>query len=84
MVLDHVADDAVFIEITRARADPDIFFPRDLHLLDAAPVPERFENRVGESKHQQVLDDLFAEIVINAVDVPLGERLRQLARHAVG
>ena len=44
-------------------------------MIDVRAVPQRLEQRVGEAQHHQVLHRLFAEIVIDAVDLPLREHL---------
>ena len=46
---------------------------RDLHAGDEAPVPDRLEHRVGEPEHEQVLDRLLAEEVVDAEDRRLRE-----------
>src|SRR5688500_19375562 len=35
--------------------------------------PQRLEDRVGEAKDEEVLDRLFPEVVVDAVDLPLVE-----------
>ena len=40
-------------------------------MIDEVPVPDRLENAVAEAEHHQVLHRLFAQIVIDAVDLPL-------------
>src|SRR2546429_8711326 len=42
-------------------------------MVDVAPVPDRFEDPVGETEDQDVLHRLFAEVMIDAVDLLLGE-----------
>src|SRR3546814_6395537 len=36
-------------------------------------IPERLVDAVGEPEHHDVLDRLFAEVVIDAIDLRLGE-----------
>ena len=45
----------------------------DLHVVDVLLVQQRLEDRVGEAEAQDVLDGLFAEVVIDAVDLALVE-----------
>src|SRR5262245_6526884 len=51
--------------------EPAAFFDADrlrgvyLHVVDVLAVPERLENRVSEAEHENVLDRLLAEIVID-------------------
>ena len=41
-------------------------------------VPQRLEDAVGEAQHQNVLDGFFAEEMIDAVDLVLGQHLEDL------
>ena len=79
MVLDHVAQDARLLEVAAARLDADGLGAGDLHVVDEAVVPDRLEDAVREAEHQQVLDGLFPEVVIDAVDLPLVQRLVDVA-----
>ena len=45
----------------------------DLHVVDAVGVPQRLEEGVGESGHQQVLHALLAEVVVDPEDLVLLE-----------
>ena len=71
MVLDHVAQHAGLVVVAAALADVDFLGHGDLHVVDVVAVPHRLENRVGEPQHEQVLHRLFAEIVVDAVDLLL-------------
>jgi len=55
-------------------------------VIDIPCVPKRFENRVGEAQHQNVLRRLLSEEVVNAVCLLFGERIAddaiQFARYA--
>ena len=77
MVLDHVAERTGFFVV--ARSDPHAlgFGHRELHVVDVLRVPQRLEDRVGEPQHQDVLNGLLAEIVVDAEDLRLIERLGQ-------
>ena len=46
----------------------------DLHVVDCFAVPGSFEQGVAESEHQNVLDGLLAQIVVDSVDLRLAER----------
>ncbi len=74
VVLEHVAHDAGFLVVLAALLDADRLRRRDLHVVDPLPVPDRLEDRVGEAQHQHVLHRLLAEVVIDAVDLMLGEQ----------
>ena len=83
MILHHVTQRPRLVEIACARADPLALGDRDLHVIDIVAVPDRLDERVGETEDQQVLDRLLAEVVIDAVDLVLAEILVQLeVQHA--
>ena len=73
MILEHVAHDAGRVVVAGPAADADFFRHRDLHVIDVVAIPDRLENRVRKPQHQQVLHGLFAEVVVDAIDLPLGE-----------
>ncbi len=79
MVLDQVAQRAGGVVVARARADADVLGGRDLHVVDVGAVPERLEQRVREAQHQQVLDGLLAQVVVDAEDLLLAEDREHLA-----
>jgi len=54
----------------------DAFCHRYLHAVDVVAVPHRLENRVGEPENQQILDHLFAQVMVDPVDLALVENLR--------
>jgi hypothetical protein len=68
VILDHVAQRAGVVVVAAAAFDADRLGRRDLHAIDVAPVPDRFEDHVGEAQRHDVLHRLFAEIVVDAVD----------------
>ena len=77
MVLDHVAQRAALVVIA-ARAGADGLGHGDLHVVDVRRVPDRLEQDIGEAQSEQVLDRLFAEVVVDAIDLILGEDLGDL------
>ena len=76
VVLHHVAQRAGLLVVAGARADAFLFGDGDLHVVDVFLVEQRLEDAVGEPQHQDVLDRLLAEVVVDAVDLPLVEDLR--------
>ncbi len=66
MVLQHVAQRAVFVVIAQAVADTDGFGDRNLHVIDRTRGPQRLENGVAEAQRQQVLHRFLTEIVVDA------------------
>ena len=50
---------------TAALLDPDTLRYGDLDVIDMIPVPQRFEHAVGEAEHQDVLNRLLSEIMVD-------------------
>ena len=73
MVLNHVAQRAGFLVIGGPGADAFCFADRDLDVVDVLVIPNRLEDAVGESNHHEVLDGLFAQIVVDPEDLRLVE-----------
>ena len=73
MVLEHVARGAAAVVIAAAGADAEFFGDGDLDVVDVATVPEGFEDRVGETQDEEILDGLLAEVVVDAEDLRLAE-----------
>ena len=73
MVLDDIAHRARLLVVTGAFFDADRFGDRDLHVVDVLPVPDRLEDPVREPHDEDVLNGLFAEVVIDAEDLVLAE-----------
>src|SRR5581483_3728595 len=71
VVRNHVTQCARGVEIPAALLDTDSLRIRDLYVIDVPPVPDRLEDRVVETEHEYVLHRLFAEIVIDAVNLVL-------------
>lgn len=69
MVLDHVAHLAGLVEVTPTPFDAHLFRHGDLHRIDGAVIPVGCEQRVGETQRQQVQHRLFAEIVVDTVNL---------------
>ena len=73
MVLEDVAQDANGIVEAAAVLDPDRLGGGDLDVIDVVAIPDRLEDAIGEAQDQHVLDGLFAEVVVDAVDLVLAE-----------
>ena len=73
MILHHVAQCAGAFVVTGAAFHSERFRRCDLKVVDVTRVPERFEDRIRESKHENVLRGLFSEKVIDPVDLILGK-----------
>ncbi len=79
MILEHVAHDADAVVERAAVLDADRLGDGDLHVIDVVAVPDRLEDAVGEAEDQDVLDGLLAQVVVDAVDLLLGQHLMQQA-----
>src|SRR5438309_11905441 len=85
MVLDDVTHCARLLVVTGAFFYSDGLVERDLHLVDVLPVPDRLEDPVREPHDEDVLDRLFAEVVIDTEDLILAEdRVQDLGELARG
>src|SRR5437762_822871 len=62
VVLKHVAQDAGLVVVVATRPDRYRFGDRNLHVLDKVMIPDRLKKRVGESKYEDILDRLLAEV----------------------
>ena len=71
MVGHHVAKCARRVVVAAALFHADILSHSNLHVVDIAAVPDRFKDSVRESKHQNVLNRLLSQIVIDAIDLML-------------
>ena len=79
VVLEEVARRAGLLVERAAALDADRLGHGDLHVVDVAAVPDRLEDPVAEPEDQQVPDGLLAQVVVDAVDLPLAEDLADLA-----
>src|SRR5437879_7643435 len=73
MVLHDVAHRAGAVVVAGAFFDPDRFGSGDLNMIDVLTRPDRLEDAVREAEHEDVLDGLFAEVVIDPKDLVLAE-----------
>ena len=74
MILHDVANDAVPVKVATAPHRANVLLERDLHRLDVVAVPQRLEKDVPEAQHEQILHQLLAQVVVDAVQLVLGER----------
>ena len=65
----HVAQRAGGIVEPAAMLDADGLRDRDLHVIDVIAVPQRLEDRIREAQDHDVLHGLFAEIMVDPVDL---------------
>ena len=75
VILNHVPQGAGFFIITGPRPDAFRFADGNLDVVDIFVVPDRLENAVGEPDDHEVLDGLFAQIMIDPENLRLVEDL---------
>ena len=73
MVWDHVAQRAGRLVEVAASLDPHRFGHRDLHMVDAIPVPDRLKEAVGEAQRHDALHRVLAEEMIDAENLILAQ-----------
>ena len=73
VVLHHVADRAGLVIELAAILHAEVLGHGDLDAAHMVAVPDRLEHRIGETRVEDVLHRLLAEIVVDAEDVLFGE-----------
>ena len=61
-------DNSKLVKVAAAALRTKRLLECDHDTLDRVAVPDLFDYFVGESEHNQILDHLLAEIVIDAID----------------
>ncbi len=84
MILDHIAQCAGMVVVLAPMLHPDLFGDGDLHMVDVVPVPYGLEEEVGKTKGQYVLDRLFAQVMVNTIDLGLVQKFSQGAVEGLG
>ena len=77
MVLDHVSQRSHAVVEAASALDAERLREGDLHRFDVVPVPDGFEDLVGEAQVHDVLDRLLPQEVIDAVDPVLVHHLEE-------
>ena len=77
VILEHISQDAHAVIVAGAMPYAHGLGDRDLHVIDVVAVPERLEDRVGKAGHQDILDCLFAQVMVDAIDLMLVQDLVQ-------
>ncbi len=75
MVWHHVPQRPRFLVVAAAMLDPDALGCRDLHVIDVAAIPHRLKDAICKPEDQDVLDGLFAEVVIDPVNLAFIQHL---------
>ena len=84
-VVDHdVAQRADRVVEVAAVLDPEALRHRDLDALEAVPVPDRLEHRVGEAEVEELLEAHLPQEVVDPVDLRLVEVLVELGGERPG
>src|SRR5579872_1585303 len=84
MVRHHVTERAGGIVKAATMTDADLFIDRDLYVVDMVAIPDRFEHAVGKAQHQDVLNRLFAEVMVDPVNLVFGGDLEQIGVQRLG
>ena len=71
------------VVVAAALLDADGLGHGDLHVVDVAPIPDGLEDAVGEPERHQVLDGLLPEVVIDPIDLVLGQVRAQVVGSAL-
>ncbi len=69
MVGHHIAQRACGIKVSPAQFHADRLRVRDLHMVDVTAIPDGLEDGVIEAEHHDVLHRLFAQVVIDAINL---------------
>ena len=78
MVDDDVAQRADRVVEVAAILDAEVLRHRDLHRGDVVPAPQRLEHRVREAEVDDLLEPQLSEVVVDAIELRLVDRLVQL------
>ncbi len=84
VVLDDVAEGSGGLVERAAAFDADGFGGGDLDVVDVVAVPDVLEDAVGEAEDEDVLNGLFAEVVVDAEDLVFVEDLVDLVVEGAG
>ncbi len=76
MALNHVTGCARGFVERRTLLDAQSFRCGDLNVIHIVAVPQRLENAVAKTEHHQVLDRVFAQVVVDAVNLRFVEGLQ--------
>ncbi len=64
--------------------DADLLVDGDLHMIDMIAIPDRLEHAIGEAQHQDVLNRLFAEVMIDPIELVFVHDFEQLVVQGLG
>ena len=84
VVLHHVARYTGVVVVAAAQFHAELLGDGDLHIVDVAAVPDRLEDAVAKTEDHDVLHGLFAEVVVDAVNLRLGDMLGEVCIQLAG
>ena len=73
MVLKHITRHARLVKEVATTFNTDFFSDGDLYILDVFVVPKWLKDFIGKAEHENVLNGFFPEVVINTVNLVLGQ-----------
>ena len=73
MVLHHISNRPRFLIEAAAARHAELFGHRDLHAFNVAAAPTGFEEGIGETEVDEILDRLLSKVVIDPKDGLLRE-----------
>ena len=79
VILHHIPQCTGLLVVAATSLDADSLGNRHLDVVHVAPVPDRLEDPVSKAEYEDVLHGLFAEIVVDAEDVPLAKHQADIA-----
>ena len=78
MILQDVPECSRSVVVTSsARFNTLILGHRDLYMVDVMPIEQRFEDRISESKQQDILNGFFAQVMVDPIDLRFVEQTVQ-------
>src|SRR6266487_2038433 len=79
MVLDHVADGPRLFIVATTPLQTEVLCHRDLYVIDITSVPHRLKDAVRQAEDQDILHGLFAQVVVDTIDLFLAKHFSNLA-----
>ena len=71
MIRDHIPQGTRRVVIAAALLDAQAFGDGDLDVINVIAIPDRLKDAVAKTKYQNILNRLFAQIMIDAIDLSL-------------
>src|SRR6266851_6141512 len=84
MILDHVTQGSSFFIVASASPNAFVLSHRNLDMIHAFLIPQRFEDGIGKAHNQDILDGFFAKVVIDAKNLAFIDDLHQFVINSAG